>query len=185
MHTDEVPQPTLPGPRKGMRKGTRSCYECRRAKVRCVFAKESTICEICVAKGKRCTEQRRELLQEAALDSRESLKERIARLEAIIRASSSDVSSVAVDQVSDPSKLNPRNTQPDRIRTESALSSTDSNPTPASVPSRARTASVSIDKDSPQNIDPIVTLFDNAIVSLMVYLSLWLLRPHVVETTWL
>ena len=185
MHTDEVPQPTLPGPRKGMRKGTRSCYECRRAKVRCIFAKDSTICESCVARGKRCTEQRRELLQEAALDTRESLRERVARLEAIIRASSSDGGSVAIDQISNSSQTGPQDIQPERIRTESTLSSTDSNPTPASIPSRARTASVSIDKDSPQNIDPIVTLFDNAIVSLIIYVNLWLLRPHIVETTWL
>lgn len=88
---------------------------------------------------------------------------------------------MAVDQASSRSELDPRDTQPERIRAESSTSSIVSNPTPASIPSP--NAHVSIDKDSPQNIDPIVTLFDNAIVSLLAYLNLWLLRPHVVETT--
>jgi hypothetical protein len=177
MHTDDTPQPTPAGPRKNMRKGTHSCYECRRRKVRCIFAKDSTICEGCAARGKRCTEQRRELLEAAALETKESLRERVARLEAIIQGSSSDGGSVAIDQTSNRSELGPRDT----IRKESSSSSIVSNPTPASISSP--NASVSIDKDSPQSIDPIVTLFDNAIVSLIVYLNLWLLRPYIVETT--
>ncbi|KAE8448021.1 hypothetical protein EG329_009944 [Mollisiaceae sp. DMI_Dod_QoI] len=144
-----------------MRRGTHSCYECRRRKVRCIFTKDSAICESCAARGKRCTEQRRELLQAAAIDTRESLRERVARLEAIIQASSSDGGSVAVDQISGLSKTHPRDTQPDGLATESSSSSIASNPTPASIASP--NVSVSIDKDSPQNIDPLVTLFDNAI----------------------
>jgi Fungal Zn(2)-Cys(6) binuclear cluster domain len=181
MHSDNASQPKSPSVRKGMRKGTHSCFECRKRKVRCIFAKDSTVCESCVARGKRCTEQRRELLQEAALDTRESLRERIARLEAIIRASGMDGDSVTVDQISSSLELNLRDTQPGRIRTEFSSSSIASNPTPASTP--PLNESVSIDKDSHQNIDPLVTLFDNAIVSLIVYSKLCLLRSRIVEAT--
>ena len=78
------------GPRRAMRKGTRSCYECRKRKVRCIFGKNSSICEGCALRGKRCVEQSRELLQESALESKESLKERITRLEAIVHASTNE-----------------------------------------------------------------------------------------------
>lgn len=180
MHTDDAPQPKTPVPRKGMRKGTHSCYECRKRKVRCIFAKDSTICESCAARGKGCTEQRRELLHDAAIDTKESLRERVARLEAIIQASSSDSGSAAVDQTSNRSELGSRDTQPNRIIAESSSSSIASNPTPTSMPSP--NPSVSIEKHSQQNIDPLVTLFDNAIVSLIGHLNLWLLRTHIVET---
>jgi hypothetical protein len=168
MRSENVPRPNNSGPRKGMRKGTHSCFECRKRKVRCIFAKDSTVCESCVTRGKRCTEQRRELLQEAALDTRESLREQIARLEAIIRASGIDGDSVTVEQTSSGhsglDSQDSRNMQPDKIRTESLSSSIGGNRTPASVPSPSLNESVSIDKNSPQNIDPLVTLFDNAIV---------------------
>jgi len=166
MHTDNELQPHHPGLRKSMRKGTRSCYECRRRKARCIFAKESTICESCIARGKKCTEQSRDLIQDAALDTRESLRERVARLEAIIQASSSESDNLAVDKTSSRSRLDPPDIQPERLTTESSASSNIQNPTPVS------TSSVSIDKDSPQNIDPIVTLFDNAIVSLILLSNL-------------
>jgi hypothetical protein len=162
MDTDDASQSSPRGPRKGMRRGTHSCFECRRRKIRCIFAKDSTVCEGCAARGKRCTEQRRELLQEAALDTRESLKERVARLEAIIQASSSDGGSLALDQASNLPELTPQDTQADIVQNESSSSSTFCHPTPASILSP--NDSVSIDKRSPQNLDPIVTLFDNAIV---------------------
>lgn len=73
--------------RRAMRKGTRSCYECRKRKVRCIFSKDSSVCEGCALRGKRCIEQSRDLLQDQGLESKESLKERVARLEAIIQAS--------------------------------------------------------------------------------------------------
>lgn len=73
--------------RKAMRKGTRSCYECRKRKVRCIFGKNSPVCEGCALRGKRCIEQNRDLLQDQGLESKESLKERVVRLEAILQAS--------------------------------------------------------------------------------------------------
>ncbi|KAE9378744.1 hypothetical protein N431DRAFT_396571 [Stipitochalara longipes BDJ] len=152
MPTDNTPKPNPSLPRKGMRKGTRSCYECRIRKIRCIFAKDATVCEGCTSRGKKCTEQKRELLQEAALDNRESLRARIARLEAVIQASNIDIDGPSVA---------PRDAQFARVRTESSSSSSVSDSRATSILSH--NTSISIDKDSPQSIDPIVTLFDNAI----------------------
>lgn len=167
MRSDATVQPNSHGPRKGMRKGTRSCYECRKQKVRCVFTKDPLVCENCVARGKRCTQQRRELLQAAALDTRESLRDRVAKLEAIVHNSSSDSSTASLGNVSSNLERVSTATQGDGVSTE--LSS----PVMVSSPPASRTspnASVLIAQDSPQNIDPIVTLFDNAIVSPIVLL---------------
>ncbi len=164
MPTDSPQQPNSI-PRKGMRKGTRSCYECRIRKIRCLFAKDATICEGCTSRGKRCTEQRRELLQEAALDNRESLRARIARLEAVIQASNIDVEAASTA---------PRAVLSVGAGTGLGSSSSTSIPTPASIPTP--NSSVPIDKDSPQSIDPIVTLFDNAIVSTAFYVNSQLLK---------
>jgi hypothetical protein len=181
MPTDNAARPTASVPRKGMRRGTRSCYECRIRKIRCIFAKDSTVCDSCSSRGKRCTEQRRELLQEAALDNRESLRAQIARLEAVIQASKIDRNGADAVQTSEYPGLSSRDIEINGISVESASSSTVSHPTPAAIPSS--NASISIGKDSPQNIDPIVTLFDNAIVRLRFYLNLWLLKSDIVETT--
>lgn len=172
-----APRARPPGLRKGMRKGTHSCYECRRRKVRCIFAVDSTICEGCAARGRACTEQRRELVQAAGLDTRETLRDQVARLEATIRASSSDSSSVAVYQASSRSRVDARNAQPDGAKSQSSSSASD--PTPASMPSPNSPASAV--KDSALNIDPIVTLFDNAIVSFTCHSSIYILRSRIVE----
>jgi len=154
MHTVNAPQPT---PRKNMRKGTHSCYECRRRKVRCIFAKDSAACEGCTARGKRCTEQSRELLQDAALETRESLRERVARLEAIIKASSS------ARRTPGHSEHVSQSPQTNEISSESSTTSIANTSTPSSL--LLNNTSISIAGDSPQSVDPIVTLFDNAIVS--------------------
>ena len=44
-------------PRTKLRKGTRSCTECRRRKVRCIFEPGSRICQRCVSRHTECTEQ--------------------------------------------------------------------------------------------------------------------------------
>lgn len=172
-------QPNPVGLHKGMRKGTHSCYECRKRKIRCIFAKDSTICESCAARDKECTQQRRELLQATAVDNRESLRDRVARLEAII-ASGSGGGSVTVDQTSNNLEVDSQDTQPDEITPMSSSLSIDGNIAPASTSSL--NAFDSVNKDSSQNIDPIVTLFNNAIVRFIVPLNIQLLRTHIVET---
>lgn len=43
--------------RKKMRKGTHSCLECRRRKVRCVSSSESETCNGCLSRGTECVDQ--------------------------------------------------------------------------------------------------------------------------------
>src|ERR1700693_5956942 len=129
-----------------------------------LFVKDPTACESCSLSGKRCTEQRRELLQEAALDNRESLGARIERLEAVTQASKIGRDGADAVQTSDHQGLSLRDVETYGISVESSLSSTISQPTPAAIP--FPNTSISIDRDSPQIIRPIVTLFDNAIVIL-------------------
>ena len=151
------PNSSASGSRKGaMRKGTHSCYECRKRKVRCIFPKNASICDGCDAKGRNCTEQRRELLQAAGVDIGETLRERVARLEAIIEASNS----AAANQTS-------KNIPGKDMRESGDISECSSpsacEPTPAA--SSSSDESHLVVRDSAQNIDPLVTLFDNAIVS--------------------
>ncbi|KAL8377518.1 hypothetical protein RB595_008275 [Gaeumannomyces hyphopodioides] len=44
--------------RKRMREGTRSCTECRRRKIRCIFNPPDQVCSPCQARGSRCVDQR-------------------------------------------------------------------------------------------------------------------------------
>ncbi|RMJ15705.1 hypothetical protein BHE90_006281 [Fusarium euwallaceae] len=44
-------------PRKRMRKGTRSCTECRRRKIRCIFPPSSSVCSHCSVRGSPCIDQ--------------------------------------------------------------------------------------------------------------------------------
>jgi hypothetical protein len=167
MNTNKVPPSGL---RKRMRRGTRSCYECRKRKIRCIWANDSTICEICAAKDRRCIEQQPELIRDAALDTKESLRKRVARLEAILQASGSDDGSIVPGQPSSRTEFGAQGAQDARrgsIGTPSSSSSTAGGiATPASISSPS--TAVCIDKASPQNtIDPMVTLFNNAIVSFM------------------
>ncbi|KAF2405555.1 hypothetical protein EJ06DRAFT_30234 [Trichodelitschia bisporula] len=80
---------TEPGPREGgirkkMRKGTHSCFECRRRKIRCIFTSDHpSVCTECFARGSRCIDQEH-AESDAVLDQRKNLRERVARLEALV-----------------------------------------------------------------------------------------------------
>ncbi|KAJ3499209.1 hypothetical protein NLG97_g503 [Lecanicillium saksenae] len=54
---DELSQPLVKR-RKHMRKGTRSCTECRRRKIRCIFVPGKAICVHCELRGCQCIDQR-------------------------------------------------------------------------------------------------------------------------------
>ncbi|KAF2877616.1 hypothetical protein BDV95DRAFT_477574, partial [Massariosphaeria phaeospora] len=44
--------------RRKVRKGTHSCEECRRRKVKCIFAPpEDAVCITCQRRGAKCTSQ--------------------------------------------------------------------------------------------------------------------------------
>ncbi|KAI1755547.1 hypothetical protein F4782DRAFT_527597 [Xylaria castorea] len=71
--------------RRKIRKGTHSCWECKRRKVRCVFgAASSTICMGCRRRGSSCISQ--EFSDEELSEGRVSRpRDRIANLEAVVQ----------------------------------------------------------------------------------------------------
>ncbi|ENI05879.1 hypothetical protein COCC4DRAFT_22906 [Bipolaris maydis ATCC 48331] len=74
---------TLPT-RKKMRKGTHSCFECRRRKIRCIFQPENPdVCSECFARGSRCIDQEH-ANPDVIVDHRKNLRERVSRLEALV-----------------------------------------------------------------------------------------------------
>ncbi|KAJ6004770.1 hypothetical protein N7540_012569 [Penicillium herquei] len=53
----ELHQDGSPAKRRKIRKGTQSCWECKRRKVRCIFSSENTICNNCNRRGTNCISQ--------------------------------------------------------------------------------------------------------------------------------
>lgn len=74
-----------------MRKGTKSCLECRNKKIKCIFqTNDARICVSCKAKGKTCVEQKKVLLQKPTQQSsKTTLEERVAQLEALLHSQAS------------------------------------------------------------------------------------------------
>ncbi|KAF1929664.1 uncharacterized protein M421DRAFT_60016 [Didymella exigua CBS 183.55] len=70
--------------RKKMRKGTHSCFECRRRKIRCIFQSDNPdVCSECFARGSRCVDQEN-ANPDVIVDHRKNLRERVSRLEALV-----------------------------------------------------------------------------------------------------
>ncbi|PSN65609.1 hypothetical protein BS50DRAFT_575587 [Corynespora cassiicola Philippines] len=70
--------------RKKMRKGTHSCFECRRRKIRCIFPPDNPdVCSECFARGSRCIDQEN-ANPDVIVDHRKNLRERVSRLEALV-----------------------------------------------------------------------------------------------------
>lgn len=67
-----------------MRKGTHSCFECRRRKIRCLFPQDNpNVCTECFARGSRCVDQEH-VNADVIVDQRKNLRERVSRLEALV-----------------------------------------------------------------------------------------------------
>ncbi|KAJ6113515.1 Fungal specific transcription factor [Penicillium sp. IBT 18751x] len=71
-------------PSKRMRLGTKSCTECRRRKVRCIFRTDEGACEACLAHEVDCIAQQARG-HEMPGDDVDALKQRLQDLEAIVR----------------------------------------------------------------------------------------------------
>ncbi|CAH0043366.1 unnamed protein product [Clonostachys solani] len=70
--------------RHNIRKGTRSCWDCKRRKVRCVFASpHDTVCNNCRRRGAVCAGQ--ELPEELAPPRDQQIGDRIARVEGLVQ----------------------------------------------------------------------------------------------------
>lgn len=69
--------------RRKVRKGTRSCWECKRRKIRCTFSKASdTVCIGCLRRGTECLGQE---FPEENVPTASSANDRIVRVEALIQ----------------------------------------------------------------------------------------------------
>lgn len=134
----------------------------RRRKKRCILSPDDpTTCVRCESKGTRCTEQ----LQNFPVDTRLNLKDRVAKLEAIIQSlapGGSDVVAASGDTRSESLPNTPRSWDSKIVNEKQSFS------TPSIL------GSVPLGPDIGQKIGPISSLFNNAIV------SHWLLSfgPH-------
>jgi hypothetical protein len=69
--------------RRRLRKGTRSCWECKRRKVRCVFKSESdAICSPCSRRGSNCISQ--EFAEDDPQQGGTQLHDRLGRVEILL-----------------------------------------------------------------------------------------------------
>jgi hypothetical protein len=69
--------------RRKLRRGTRSCWDCKRRKVRCIFASpEDAVCSNCRRRGATCVGQ--DLPEELAPARDEQISDRIIRVEALV-----------------------------------------------------------------------------------------------------
>jgi len=70
--------------RRKVRKGTHSCWECKRRKIRCTFLKASdTVCIGCTRRGTDCLGQ--EFPEESVTAASSAANDRIVRVEALIQ----------------------------------------------------------------------------------------------------
>lgn len=67
-----------------MRKGTHSCLECRRRKIRCNYEPNATTCTRCISKRLNCVEQEYGDAKALGADKRKSMRERTSELEGMI-----------------------------------------------------------------------------------------------------
>jgi len=71
--------------RRKVRKGTRSCWECKRRKVRCNFASDQdSVCTGCRQRGTKCQSQEFPEEPSAPADRSRQMGDRIVRVEALV-----------------------------------------------------------------------------------------------------
>lgn len=78
---------------KRMRLGTRSCAECRRRKVRCIFPPQGAVCRECLAHDTPCRSQQRVALvsnSDTNYEDLGALQQRLQSLESMVRQLSSN-----------------------------------------------------------------------------------------------
>lgn len=73
--------------RRKVRKGTRSCWECKRRKIRCIYSSaEEAVCAGCTGRGAPCVSQDLPENSSPATQGSRHLVERIAKLEDVVRS---------------------------------------------------------------------------------------------------
>jgi hypothetical protein len=79
--TNEGPQTK----RRKVRKGTRSCWECRRRKMKCIFGSPAdTICVSCKRRGAKCVDQQFPEQISTPLGRSLQMGDRVVRVEALV-----------------------------------------------------------------------------------------------------
>jgi hypothetical protein len=100
--------------RRKLRKGTSSCWACKKRKVKCVFSKLSdTLCISCRQRGSECVTQE---FPEVSLDAtRQQMGDRIVRVEALldqlVKSSTTTSESFPASSISNLT-VNPQSTPP-------------------------------------------------------------------------
>jgi hypothetical protein len=134
----------------------------RNKKIKCVFrVDDNESCVTCKAKGKSCVEQKKVLVQKAAKPSSQTpLEERVAQLEALLRSQAgvavSSPQTLASNRTSPGSPENFETSQRDPWQDASGLQSL-----VEAVNSQGHTSART---DIPRIIDPVGSIFNNAIV---------------------
>lgn len=71
--------------RRKVRKGTRSCWECRRRKMKCIYGSPAdTICISCKRRGAKCVDQQFPEHISTPLDRSLQMGDRVVRVEAMV-----------------------------------------------------------------------------------------------------
>lgn len=164
----EVDQPRI----KRMRKGTKSCAECRRRKIKCVYEPaRPDICRDCAERGSTCIEQEHAEAVPKTADS-QSLKGRVAQLEDLVKR--------LVDKLDERNDARPGVSETPSTSSDSYAQSLSNVPggkrLPASPPSTTASSlsqsclNHSVHKPQGEakrdlGTAPVIGLFDNAIVT--------------------
>ncbi|KAL8856115.1 MAG: hypothetical protein Q9178_007240 [Gyalolechia marmorata] len=156
-------------PRKRMRKGTHSCLECRRRKIRCIYERDATTCTRCTAKRLDCADQEYGDARAMGADKRKSMRERTSELEGMITQILTKLDNNAA--TTGPQDVESKAAEALRCLRTELLPSTSSG---ADVLAQTSTglASPSSDKSDTANDGsrhfhnpPLLSLFDNAVLS--------------------
>jgi Fungal Zn(2)-Cys(6) binuclear cluster domain len=82
---DSSTSPEPDSKRRKVRKGTRSCWDCKRRKVKCIFkSANDAVCISCVRRGTACVSQEHPEEESHTEDSRGQLFDRVARVESLL-----------------------------------------------------------------------------------------------------
>ncbi|KAI4098800.1 MAG: hypothetical protein L6R37_006288 [Teloschistes peruensis] len=154
-------------PRKRMRKGTHSCLECRRRKIRCIFQSDANTCDRCTYKRLECTEQEYGDAKALGADKRKSMRQRTSELEGMI----SQILTKLDSNATAPPGAETKAAEALRsLRTELLPSTT----TGADVLAQGTTGLASPTSERSDNADdgsrhfsnpPLLSLFDNSVLS--------------------
>lgn len=146
-------------PRKKMRKGTRSCTECRRRKIRCTFEPgRSNICNECHLRGSICVDQEHGIQESPGILQGEqpySLRERVTQLEGVVRDILRRMDRFSSGSMSPVQRV----TTDDSERASNALNTLKSGVSPAPTESAMPSPSNQIDNA------PVLQLFNNQVVT--------------------